>query len=92
MTKGLIGVAAFTVCEVQRNYGGPEEGGWYYDHYSPVRVLYVAKDKAERLERLLTRLVSCANKGRPPLYSVASYGVIRLCKGVVTETERPRYE
>src|SRR5687767_5635164 len=92
MTKAsMIGVSAITLCQVSRCYGGPEEGGWYYDHYSPLRVFYVPKARAWRLRDLLERLADKANEGAPPLWSVASNGLVRIVEGVELETERPHY-
>src|ERR1043166_7338265 len=31
----LVGVKAFTVGMVERAYGGPEEGGWWFDDFEP---------------------------------------------------------
>ena len=32
-----------TVYTVTRHFGGPEEGGWWYDYYRPYKVLSVPK-------------------------------------------------
>jgi hypothetical protein len=32
-----------TVYSVTRHYGGPEEGGWWYDHYSAIKTVNVPK-------------------------------------------------
>tara|TARA_R110002020_G_scaffold123419_1_gene279824 strand:- start:83 stop:436 length:354 start_codon:yes stop_codon:yes gene_type:complete len=45
------------VYEIGQAYGGPEEGGWYYDVGKPIKCLGgyssrdVAKDKAVRVDR-----------------------------------------
>ena len=45
------------VYEIGQAYGGPEEGGWYYDVGTPIKCLGgyssrdVAKDKAVRVDR-----------------------------------------
>lgn len=51
----LIGVVAYTVGETERLFGGPEEGCWYWDCFTPQRVLLVPQAKSERCERLLDR-------------------------------------
>jgi hypothetical protein len=33
--------------EVDRVYGGPEEGGWYYDSGKLIRVFFVTKSRKE---------------------------------------------
>jgi hypothetical protein len=33
--------------EIDRKYGGPEEGGWWYDTGDLVRVFHVCKNKSE---------------------------------------------
>lgn len=43
------------VVEVQRSYGGPEEGGWYYD--SSIRVLQSSKcNTEEEIKEEVSRL------------------------------------
>jgi len=41
---------------IDREYGGPEEGGWYYDSGSLIRVSRVTFDEAEAM-----RIVARAN-------------------------------
>lgn len=59
-------------------YGGPEEGGWWYTSGDRIRTLRVFKNiedayrYANRFNELLDRIG--ANKGRPPLSSVACEG------------------
>jgi hypothetical protein len=88
----MIGVAAYTCGEVQRVYGGPEEGGWYYDDFEPQRVLMVPAAKAERCERLLQRWQDHQNAGRPKLSSVLSNGRAQWRTGIEGRTPRPHYE
>lgn len=42
-----------TMYRVSRCYGGPEEGGWYYDHWErvPYATLIVDEDDEPRVER-----------------------------------------
>jgi hypothetical protein len=47
-----------TIYQVTREYGGPEEGGWWYDHYDWVKSYIFTTDRQvernlERLERVL---------------------------------------
>jgi hypothetical protein len=51
----MVGVEALTVGETTRAYGGPEEGGWWYDHFEPARVIFVPKRKVERMKAKLQR-------------------------------------
>lgn len=41
---------------VSREYGGPEEGGWYYDHWEGFRAYEYPADQADRMERHAERL------------------------------------
>jgi len=50
------------VYETGRDYGGPEEGGWYYDVGTAYRVMPVRRDRAERL--LDTVLAWCRERNR----------------------------
>lgn len=42
-------ITFITVFEVDREYGGPEEGGWYYDTGVPVLVVPVIHPDSEQL-------------------------------------------
>ena len=88
------GIVYVTVYEVTMHYGGPEEGGWWFDWWRPLRSwprLDDAKteEAAERLRRIL-------NRGLREYHSVL--GGIKYC--VVLEglpkdcasTETPHYE
>lgn len=83
----LVGVVAFTVGEVDRCYGGPEEGGWYYDHFEPARVFYVSKAKADRLQRLLQAWCDA----RAPKHKWAHDPHWAVRSGVESATHRPHY-
>lgn len=87
----FCGVVSFTVGEVDRVWGGPEEGGWYWDRFTPERVFHVRADKADRLERRLQRVVDRKNEGRRELSSVLSDGRTALRKGAEGRTPRPIY-
>lgn len=41
------------VYEVTRVFGGPEEGGWYYDHESPCACIYVGFLPADREKQVI---------------------------------------
>ena len=62
--------------EIDRRYGGPEEGGWWYDCGDLRRVLRIAPSEdaayavAARANRLMDRLQRC----RPPVSSLAYEG------------------
>lgn len=86
-----VDVVSYTIGFVEKVYGGPEEGGWYYDWYSPTRVFHVSKKRAARLERLLQRFVDQYNEGRPSLSSVLSTGLGFLHRGITEETQRQFY-
>lgn len=92
----FIGVTAFTVGLANKQYGGPEEGGWYYDTFSPERVLYVstltrsrtryfAEHCRQRLERWCNRMNE-AEKRYPPS-SVLCSGYWIVVQDAVTEDE-----
>lgn len=87
----LVGVVAFTVGHVDRCFGGREEGGWYYDHFTPERVFYVSREREQVLFRRLERIVDARNEGRRPLSSVLSDGRAAIRRGVEAETRRPHY-
>ena len=81
---------------VEQAYGGPEEGGWWYEVGEPVKTM---PTRAHYLAKLRTRVGDWCdrmNSTRPPMYSVASTGVY---VSVVEDnpargypSERPYYE
>lgn len=76
-----------------RAYGGPEEGGWYYDCGEPVEELcifmrtFTDEDQAyayrNRLQRAIDVVFNC---GRPSISSVLSRGRYRV---IVDRNEMP---
>jgi hypothetical protein len=88
----MIGVVAFTMGHTDRVYGGPEEGGWYYNRFTPLRVLLVPAAKGERCERLLHRWQTLYNAGRRPLSSVLSSGRADFYHGIEPATPSQHYE
>ena len=66
-------VAAY---EVDRRYGGPEEGGWWYNDAALIRTLRVFKREdtaynyCRRLNEKLSSKIWGPNQGRRDLYSV----------------------
>lgn len=88
---------------VTKKYGGPEEGGWWYETGEPEKVegfdtKFVAdEDAAYALAREWNdRLDATVNKGRRPISSVLSNGVYRAIATDDTPepfpAERPHYE
>lgn len=62
---------------VNRTYGGPAEGGWWYDEGDLVRIVRVFKNEDRAISfcrRLNARLNATLNAGRRPLSSVLSEG------------------
>lgn len=64
-----------------RAYGGPEEGGWYFDCWEPsqeygrfTKTFKTAKQAAAYVDRLNRHLCAPLNKGRPEIWSVLSQG------------------
>lgn len=85
---------------VDRAYGGPEEGGWWYDCGERVRIMGVfknearARDKCRRINRLLHATL---NDGRRDINSVLSEGMYsaKIHRGDSPKywpAQRPHYE
>ena len=90
----LCGVVAITVGLADLAYGGPEEGGWYFDTFEPVRIFVVPAARADSLRRHLARWVRAANEGRPSISSVLSEGRYTTRSGIISQPEpqeRPYY-
>jgi hypothetical protein len=77
-----------------REYGGPEEGGWWFSTGEPVESHEVSEDEADALADTLRQKYS--NEGRRPVSSVLSEG--EYCVSVEDHearpwpTEQPHYE
>jgi len=58
--------------EIDREYGGPEEGGWYFDSGTFVRAigLYFDDESAVRAMRRANRLLERLQRHRPSVESV----------------------
>ena len=71
-------IVAVYLCD--RAYGGPEEGGWWYDTGELVRIHHITGSESEartRCQRLNRRLDATLNRGRRPISSVLSDGQYR---------------
>ena len=88
------------VYEIDRAYGGPEEGGWWYDVGVLKRVIGVRKseDEAYALARRLNGWLARMQRGLRPVSSVA-YGGGRYAVEVFEDIPpraypetRPHYE
>lgn len=80
-----------------RSYGGPEEGGWYYDVYEALdSIPCKSKDECERMREAAEKDAEAENKGRPPVSSVMSRGrlVVRVEDHPAEDhpRHRPHYE
>lgn len=91
-----------TLCMIDRCYGGPEEGGWYYDHPTPltgkdhaahIRV-FTSEEEALAYARTFEPMIANLNRGRRPLWSVMSSGVygVHVFEGFPSAPPRPHYE
>jgi hypothetical protein len=92
----LIGVVAFTIGLANKQYGGREEGGWYYNTFKPQRVFYVAQEQRVHFWMKLERFCARMNEaeGRYPPSSVLCHGYWTVVQDAITEDqpqERPYY-
>ena len=86
--------------EIGREYGGPEEGGWYFDSGTFVRAVRVCLDDADAIQamRRANRLLDRLQRRKPSVDSVLYRGGRHRAfsfTGLPPErfpTERPRYE
>jgi diacylglycerol kinase family enzyme len=81
---------------VDQAYGGPEEGGWYFEYGLPRKSMPCTIAQLPTLRVKVAKWCEKQNRTRPPMYSVASLGVYA---SVVEEapakewpSERPFYE
>jgi len=98
--RSIISVSVFMIDQA---YGGPEEGGWWYQtgypcgDYERFTRLFRSESRARHYaQRLEYHLVRHLNKGRPSISSVISCGIFeaRVCDGMpkAFPEERPYYE
>lgn len=86
--------------EIDRAYGGPEEGGWWYDAGQLVRILAVLKDeeKAFAVARRANRLLHHLQRHKRSVDSVLYRGgrhEVSVFENVAPPSfpeTRPRYE
>lgn len=88
--RGFVLVGVY---HVDRCYGGPEEGGWYFDAWQHVASRLVSAHRWPAIKEEL--LQEYPDDGRP-LYSVLSGGVTEVVLenrvGQFKTEERPHYE
>ena len=74
-------------------YGGPEEGGWWYQHEEPVEILTTTRAESEALKKKLEAEYN--NEGRPSISSTLSEGRydvrIEYTAGQDSPAVRPQY-
>lgn len=95
-------IYSVAVCYVTRRYGGPEEGGWWYDYHVPIlhgadaTLIRVFTDygKAAAYANEVYEIIKIRNEELPPLDSVLSEGqyAAHIFEGLPHETPRPYYE
>lgn len=66
-----------TIYLVNRSYGGPEEGGWWYDTGDPVFTIRVNGRNRLHYRRIAERFCRLYNRGRRDLSSILCEGVYR---------------
>lgn len=77
---------------VDKAYGGPEEGGWWYEYGIPAdgfgkyARIFTSRVEAEAYRAELEILLPGMNQGRPPISSVRSIGQYAV---VIDEGEYP---
>jgi hypothetical protein len=83
------------IYRIARCYGGPEEGGWWYDMWQLEDSLCIRHKDLKELMPIIERNY-WNNPKSPPLSSVLSNGEYRiyveLNRGESETTKRPRYE
>ena len=65
----------------EQAYGGPEEGGWWFDTGVFLRCAYVTTSRERALmarDKVRRRLVDKLNEGLPEKHSVISQGVLEI--------------
>lgn len=88
------------VYHIERCYGGPEEGRWYYDAWKCEESFLVIPDEGVDMFKYVAKKLGkfreyFSNRGRYPLHSVMSNGEWHVClemeKAKSETTRRPIY-
>lgn len=87
-------MAWVNVYTISRSYGGPEEGGWYYDAYEFVEGYPVLREEAEKMKETLTKEHADLEWGdiSSVLGGETLYVGIEEWQAYSETTERPIYE
>jgi hypothetical protein len=96
--RGIVPPIYLVSASVSRHYGGPEEGGWWYDVQvvDEVRVAYTVKAAVRHVHELREKFPTCPRGRGSVIGGDDTY--VRICYGEddprwpSTTTERPRYE
>jgi hypothetical protein len=86
------GPVVITVIEENYAYGGPEEGGWYYDEGTPVKTKFLPAGTPESVieQEAYDLSKHYTNKGRPPYTNTNSQGRSRIIISDVPVEAHPR--
>lgn len=88
----MVWVSAY---HMQRLYGGPEEGGWWFDAADLLETVHIRRDKADAVVARMREQYAHYDDERP-IYSVASGGKlfieISYNAGFSWPTGTPHYE
>lgn len=94
-SEELVYVTAYAVT---RHYGGPEEGGWWYDWYEPIQTVPTTSEDADRIADGLRAKHSDNDQNGPQgRFSVLGNGsdlvvLVEDSPADCTTTTRPHYE
>ena len=86
-----------TAYRVTREYGGPEEGGWWYDWYELVDIPSRKLDKGSDVDAMRESFLNEFDKPEHPIWSVLNWeGEVRILlediRGEHVRDHRPHYE
>lgn len=84
-----------TAYAVTRHYGGPEEGGWWYNHYQRLESIPMMNESPEAIRKHLRKRWEDREHGN--IYSVLGGTQVQVITnenvaGENETTEKPRYE
>lgn len=85
-----------TAYVVERLYGGPEEGGWWYDHYTILRSVPCKVEHYPKIAEALKKEFEHLQDPKHDRYSVLGTGDVIVCleesPGENETREKPRWE
>jgi len=82
MGKGYKFITAYAVT---RHYGGPEEGGWWYNWYTPIKTVTLPKSHRRLNKRMIKKVNSIGDAIKKELDYINEGNIYSVLGGVMLD-------